>query len=309
MSKPAKTYPEQLQILKDRGLGVPDESFALHCLAHHNYYRLSAYRFPFTLPGQPDHFQPGTTFSQLWNLYQFDRELRRLVIEGCKRVEISVRSRWAYEIGHQLGPLAYLENRHFADPGIHAKTLTKLAQEMARSKETFIQHHHKTLHMDWPPVWVLIEVASFGNVSSLLQQTVPPRLRQAVADTYGLDETTFCSLFHHLSVVRNTAAHHSRLWNRRFVVTFQLPRKKPPQLWPNFSTCPRQGTGRERNLYNTLVLLVHLIQVIEPEGCWPQRLVAHLDTLDPALQTHMGCPEAWQQRPLWQPLTLPGDPA
>ncbi len=306
MSKPAKTYPDQLQILKERGLRVPDEPFALHCLEHHNYYRLSAYRFPYTLTAQPDQFQPGTTFNQLWNLYQFDRELRRLVIEGCKRVEISVRSRWAYEVGHQLGPLAYLQNQHFGDPLIHAKTLTKLYQEMARSKEAFIKHHHQNLHMPWPPVWVLVEVASFGNVSSLLKQTTPPRIRQDVADTYDLDERVFCSLFHHLSVVRNTAAHHGRLWNRKFVVTFQLPKKKPPHLRPNFSTCPKTGTGKERNLYNTLVLLVHLIQRVEPAGHWPRRLLQHLQTLDPALHPDMGCPADWQQLPLWQSLATSG---
>ena len=126
MSKPAETYQQQLDRLKSRGLIVPNESFALHILEHHNYYRLSAFRFPFTPPADPDQFLPGTTFDQLWNLYHFDRGLRQLVMEGCKRVEISVRSRWAYELGHQLGPLAYLDNQHFADALIHARTLIKL---------------------------------------------------------------------------------------------------------------------------------------------------------------------------------------
>lgn len=84
MIKPALTYPQQLERLKERGLLVPDEPEALHVLAHHNYYRLSAYRFPFTVPGQPDRFQQGVTFTQLWELYQFDRTLRHLVLEGCK---------------------------------------------------------------------------------------------------------------------------------------------------------------------------------------------------------------------------------
>jgi abortive infection bacteriophage resistance protein len=51
MSKPAETYQQQLDRLKSRGLIVPDEPFALHVLEHHNYYRLSAYRFPFTVVG------------------------------------------------------------------------------------------------------------------------------------------------------------------------------------------------------------------------------------------------------------------
>ena len=116
MSKPARTYQEQLDLLKSRGLSVPDEPFALHCLAHLNYYRLSAYRFSFTVPGNPDQFRPGATFTQLWELYHFDRTLRSMVLEACKRVEISVRSRLAYEIGHQLGPLAYLENIRAGKP-------------------------------------------------------------------------------------------------------------------------------------------------------------------------------------------------
>lgn len=105
--KPAKTYQEQLEILKSRGLEIPDEVRALHYLAHHNYYRLTAYRIPFTQPGNPDQFLPGTTFDDLWNLYHFDRTLRQIVNEAVKRVEISARARWAYVLGHGYGAQAY----------------------------------------------------------------------------------------------------------------------------------------------------------------------------------------------------------
>ena len=53
-NKPPRTYAEQLEILKNRGLVVVDEPQALHCLEHHNYYRLSAYRFPLTVLGNPE---------------------------------------------------------------------------------------------------------------------------------------------------------------------------------------------------------------------------------------------------------------
>lgn len=300
MSKPALSYQQQLDLLKSRGLTVPDEPSALQVLAHHNYYRLSPYRFPFTVAGKPDQILPGATFTQIWDLYQFDRTLRHLVLEACKRVEISVRSRLAYEIGHQLGPLAYLENRHFSDPLEHAKTLTKLDAEISRSREDFIKHHRKSLSMPWPPVWVLTEVASFGAVSRLLSGLHSPSLRQRVADSYGHDESTFCPLFHQLSVLRNTAAHHSRLWNRRFTFTFQLPRKKPPHLHPNFQiTKTASGNPKERRIYNTLVLLADLVQGIEPGSSWPTRLVRHLETPDAALLGEMEVPADWRTRPLW----------
>lgn len=306
MSKPAKSYQEQLNIFKSRGLVVADEAFAIHCLEHHNYYRLSAYRFPFTATGNPDQFKPGTTFQQLWDLYCFDRRLRQLLIEACKRIEISVRSRWAYELAHQLGPLAYLENHHFRDALIHARSITKLDGEMRRSKEEFINHHQNNLGMPWPPAWVLVEVVSFGTVSNLISQLMSAHLRQAIASTYQLDEKTFCSLFHHLSVLRNTAAHHSRLWNRKFTVTFQLPRKKPKYLWDNFSNDTQHGSGRDRKIYNTLILIIHLLRVIEPDTHWPLYLLNHLNTLDPALISDMGFPSDWQSRPIWQRLIATG---
>lgn len=303
MSKPAKTHQEQLDLLKSRGLQVPDEPFALHILEHHNYYRLSAYRFSFTAAGHPDQFLPGATFTQLWDLYHFDRSLRQLVLEGCKRVEISGRSRLAHIIGHRLGPLAYLENRHFSDPLEHAKTLVSLNAELDRSREVFVRHHRRNLQMPWPPVWVLVEAASFGAVSRLLAGLQPPALRQEVADTYQMDEKTFCSLFHHLSILRNTAAHHSRLWNRRFTFTLQLPRKKPAHLHANFHvTRTVQGNPNERCIYNSLVLLVHLIRVIEPQSTWPRRLAQHLDSLPAALQPEMDLPADWKDRPLWKGL-------
>ena len=131
MSKPAITYQQQLDLLKSRGLSVPDEPFALHILEHHNYYRLSAYRFSFTVPGNSDQFRPGITFTRLWDLYHFDRSLRQLVMEACKRVEISARSRWAYEVGHRLAPLEYFLNAHIIGRRIRAQVWELLIAMLA----------------------------------------------------------------------------------------------------------------------------------------------------------------------------------
>jgi abortive infection bacteriophage resistance protein len=106
----------------------------------------------------------------------------------------------------------------------------------------------------------------------------------------------------HLSVLRNIAAHHSRLWDRKLVITFQLPRKKPAHLWPNFHHGPAAPASREGKLYNSLVLLVHLIGIIEPNNDWPRRLAAHLQTLNARLVPQMGIPSDWRQRPVWRPL-------
>lgn len=306
MIKPARTYGEQIDLLIGRGLTVQNPEFAAHCLAHHNYYRLSPFRFPFAEPGNPDRFLDGTTFEDIWNLYVFDRELRHLILEATTRVEISCRSRLAYELGHACGPFSYKDSANFTRPDRHAGTMTRLREELDRSKEVFVAHHKENLGMNWPPIWVIVEVASYGLVSNLLAGIKEPRVRQAIANSYLLDESTFCSLFHHLSVVRNTAAHHSRLWNRKFSVKFKLPRKKPAYLWGNFHHEPAdqkdRGQRQERHIYNTLVLLIHLISCIDPGCDWAKRLSEHILTLDPRLISHMGFPEDWRDYDIWLPL-------
>lgn len=295
-NKPPKTYTEQLDILKKRGLLVPDEARALHCLQHHNYYRLSAYRFPIAVQGNPDQFLAGTTFDDLWSLYHFDRTLRQLVSEAVKRVEISVRSRWAYVLAHAHGPQAYEHAPVFRNPQRHTDALARLDEELSRSHEDFVAHYKNKYHMTRPPIWAACEVMSFGLLSRFYENIKRNSERKQISTTYGLSPETLESLLQHCSYIRNLCAHHSRLWNRRFTVTLQLPKSSPPSVIQNLNP------PADRLIYNTLVLLLHMVRVIEPTANWPHRLHQHLLTLKPDFLSHMGFPTDWQQRPFWRQL-------
>ena len=56
-------------------------------------------------------------------------------------------------------------------------------------------------------------------------------------------------------------------------------------------------TGSHR-LYNTLLILLHLMGVVAPASHWRQRLTALIDAhaIDTAA---MGFPADWKSRPLW----------
>ena len=45
--KPARTWHEQVELLRSRGLHIPDREKARHYLSHINYYRLTGYWLPF----------------------------------------------------------------------------------------------------------------------------------------------------------------------------------------------------------------------------------------------------------------------
>lgn len=297
-NKPAKTYAEQLAIWRGRGLVVADEAFALHCLEHHNYYRLSAYRFPLSVAGQPDQFLPGTTFEALWGLYLFDRRLRLLVSAALKQFEISARAHWAYVLGHAHGPQAFENPAVFFDPRRHTSALTRLDEELTRSDEVFVDHYRTVHGMPRPPIWAACEVMSFGLLSRFYENIRRERDRKEIARTYGLFPNTLKSILEHAVYVRNLCAHHARLWNRRFTITMTLP-LQPATLGASLHP------AEPRRIYNTLTLLAHLLDVIDPRHAWAAEIVALVDRSPTTVTPAMGFPPDWRSRPLWSSRQAP----
>lgn len=73
---------------------------------------------------------------------------------------------------------------------------------------------------------------SLGQLSRWYDNLKPMPTRRAIADVYGVDEKVLGSWLRHISLVCNTCAHHSRLWNREFTITPRLPRSRPAGLAP-----------------------------------------------------------------------------
>lgn len=97
-AKPPASIDQQIDLLVQRGMDVPDRQRAAHYLRHLNYYRLRGYWLPFEsgIADNGDHrFQAGTMFEHVLERYVFDRELRLLVMDAIERIEVSVRTHWA----------------------------------------------------------------------------------------------------------------------------------------------------------------------------------------------------------------------
>jgi abortive infection bacteriophage resistance protein len=106
-TKPALSFEAQAQLLASRGLLITDLVSATAFLMHVNYYRLAGYVLPFEIDHASHQIRPGTRFEQVAELYLFDRELRLLVLDAIEKIEVSVRTQWAYHFAHAVGAHAY----------------------------------------------------------------------------------------------------------------------------------------------------------------------------------------------------------
>lgn len=294
---PALSYDQQIELLKSRGLAMPDEGFARHCLAHCNFYRLTAYRR--TLVDAAGNFVAGTRFEDLWQVYVFDRSLRRLLLEALKQVEISVRAQWTYRMAMEGGPHAFEDAALFVQVwkgqavNWHAKALADLDELLAISEDRR-KHRAKEQSADGrPPIWACSETMSFGLLSRFFAATSPFRIRNGVAKCYDLHAEAMKSFLEHAAYVRNLAAHHISVWDRVMTVRMAVPIASPAALIPAFNP------ATDNRVYNTLVMLVHMIRMIDPQTDWPDRLRNLIVTASDGMRSQMGFPADWQKFPLW----------
>lgn len=264
--KPFLTIDEQLAQLKSRGMKFNDEKEAKHYLEHLNYYRLGGYWLLFESDHETHTFKENVYFEEVLNLYIFDRELRLLILDIIERIEVSIRSKFAHHLAKCFGSHAHLTPELFYSSDYYYKTLSNLKSEIDRNKnELFIKHHFDKYNEELPPIWVCVEVMSIGQISNWYSNLKERKHRQAIAKDYGLDEKILSSFLHHLTTVRNVAAHHSRLWNRKFTIDFVLP-NHPSELNQKFNQISK------KYIYNTLIMCEYLMSTINKDSMWKSRL-------------------------------------
>ncbi len=291
--KPALSIPEQVAHLQRRGMnGDPDDM--ARRLESVNYYRLSAYWHTLRVPGE-ESFRPGTDFATVWGRYTFDRELRLLVLDAVERFEVAVRTRLALEHTLAFGPFGYLqgEGALFRDDAKRRdKLLAALERALKQShQETFIEHFQERYAGEhrFPPLWMLVEILSFGDVVTIYRGAPPP-IRRRVADFFGLADPVLDSWLLTVNVVRNIAAHHARLWNRELRVRPKVPRQ---EAWHRPIAVPNE------RIFIVLTLLADTLRQIAPGSRWSWR-VRDLVAASPGVPAaQMGFPDDWTRCAVW----------
>jgi len=247
--KPAKTFEEQLEILKSRGLLVGDEARAIKVLKRINYYRFSAYTLTFK---HYDRYYEGVTFERIYRHYEFDSKLRNLLMEIIEYVEISFRTHIAYLFAHKYGPLGYKEMKNFRNEDNHRAFLLELEQLLSKSRDPFVSHHREK-YRGLFPVWAAFEVLMFSTLSKLYKNLLVPDQRYIAKQYYGLHYEEVSSWLYALTVIRNRCAHYSRLFNQT------LPIK------PRFRVADKSLELRGDQLFG---MIFNLKYIVTDRGIW-----------------------------------------
>lgn len=294
--KPALSFEQQIEKLIARGLVIADPTAAASKLACISYYRLSGYCYPFRrreANGQIlDDFVAGTKWEQILTLYEFDRQLRLLVLDAIERVEVAIRTQLTYHLAHTYGAFGHADAKNFHPRFDHAKWLAQIESETQRSKDEFIQHYERE-YDGFPtvPLWMLTEVMSLGNLSRLYRG-LQPTDKRPIANHFNLHHKRLEDWLHTLTYVRNVCAHHSRLWNRELAIR--------PDKVKDINWLP-PITPRNDRMFYVLLILRQLLVATGNGNDWANQVNQVLIpfTANRQWRAAMGVPDGWEQHPLW----------
>lgn len=215
-----KTYDEQLEILKGRNLTLGDEKKARQILESENYYNLiNGYKDLFldNTDGE-EKYTDGAKFSEIYALYEFDREIRSIFLKRILKFENRIKSAIAYEFSNEYSHDNYLKISNF-DVGKNKENLVDISKLIANiqtdiarqlKSNSSIKHYMQTY--GYIPLWVLINILTLGSISKFYT-LMTHRDRQKVARRFRVPENNLKSYIKLIALFRNICAHDERFYN------------------------------------------------------------------------------------------------
>ncbi len=242
--KPVMTITQLKQKLLSAGVVISDHAEADKALSTIGYYRLRGYCYHL-YDRTTQQYVPGTNFSDILKLYNFDTELSHLIMGFSTQIEVALRARLVDALVIHNDALVLSDPSIFEDKAKYWQNQGSVASEISRSNDVFIQHNFDR-HEGAIPVWAAVEVMSFGTLSKVIKnlKSVRGGSLAILAQQYSFanrngartvpNSGMLTSWIQSVSTIRNICAHNSRIYNRSVNTRPQLLRADVPNPPPRY---------------------------------------------------------------------------
>lgn len=282
MIKKPKTYEEQINILKSRNITIIDDEFCKEILSRLNYYRLTAYMLPFKNVDTESY--SGVRFETIYNIYEFDRELRILLLGVLEEIEVFIRTKTAYYHAHTYGAVAYLSPDNYNKWHKHDKFIRTFEATVRKNQDNpFVKHHTEQKDGKFP-IWVAVELFSFGMLSRFYADLLPKDKKKIAKQELNIGMEQLESWLLCLSVLRNRCAHYMRLY------------------YYQFSKTPKNQKNQTTNFGNTIFDYIQVVKLCYMnKSKWNHDFMSSLEALLDKYEEHIelqhiGFPDNWKEQ-------------
>lgn len=213
------SFEEQVEKLSEHNMVIDDKEFAISILQKENYYRFTGYALQQRRNSHDSDYIDGTTFNNIYRICLFDHKMRGVLREFIEIAEIYYRTQISY--GFSIKKCCdcphdqhYQENNFYNKSG-YEEVMRSFEQAKNYYKDSLIMQHHKDSYGGRLPLWAMVEMLSFSNLSKLYSCMYSSE-QESIAQNVGTGHRMLKNHLHCLSVLRNKCAHAARLYNRSF---------------------------------------------------------------------------------------------
>lgn len=244
-----KTYTQQRELLESRGLIISHHRFFTNCMKYDDYYNIiNGYKKYFIASMAPEKYIAGTTFEQLYALYSFDQTMRSFFLTELIKIEKHIKSLVAYHFSEKHGydHRIYLDINCFKNDSLRNRQFaSRVINKMEKTIDYYQAKGNNTIchYMDkysYVPLWVLNNVASFGQVAHFYS-CMKLDEQAAIAKNFKLSPGQLDGFIYFLSDIRNTCAHGSRIYTPNTARSYQ--RLIPDTQTHSQLNIPKNPTG------------------------------------------------------------------
>lgn len=215
-----------------------------------------------------------------------------------KRIEVAVRTKVVQIYAESTGNSHWYDDESLYRFG-YDDLMEHIEADVNRSNEDFIKHYNSKYNdPPMPPSWMALEVVSFTTLSRLFQSLKLDNRKEDITEQFGLKKVAILeNWLHAISNLRNCCAHHSRVWNRRFMVSVTLP-YNTLYLFMDRTTI---GQIRTNKLFAVLSCIAYILDIISPGSDFKKHIKELLKSDCHLLELKdMGFPKYWQPLPVWR---------
>ena len=125
----AITTERQIDILKERGLLIDDVEHAIEVLDTISYFRLAGYWRHFETDRFTHQFREGSSFTDIIDLYSFDKQLRVLLFTAIQTIEVSVRTKIIKHFALEFGAFWFMDGNYATNELVLLRTWLSSARK------------------------------------------------------------------------------------------------------------------------------------------------------------------------------------
>jgi len=307
---------ERLNTLMDQGLCIENKEVAEHWLRRIGQQRLEQYWRTFydeSVTGMQI-FRPGVSLDQVLDIYFLDLDLRKALVFPLEAIELHLRSSLTDAVQSYGGSFAtysqgflssskgkpvmkgiqksIVKNRRSSGPQVdferkfHPEMDELNASQKAIYAESSIQY----------PIGVIVESISFVDLSILFEAISSDLIQSKIAGHFsGFEEKELIRFIQSAATLRNSVAHHERIWDRPLESKFPLPKFMKDDF-------EKAGMGKNHSLdsiFDMLTVLFTIVPNLEAEDLWSYGVKKLIYNSSDKVRRAMGFPAKWTLLSQW----------